>query len=175
MLNNYIKNRGFTQTLARTNNHSEFNEIKWDADYDGHAANISVSSNNDGHKKHYHLRLDNEDLANMLNIPSVETPLDERLQMDFASSNDDEKIIRIELPDFDVRTPYLPPIPPTSYLSSPLPDEELIAIDPRIFSPKKHKKTHKTYRVYKKRKSPKSKSKSPKSKSKTKSKRFSLF
>ena len=172
MLTNYIKNRGFTQTLSRTNNDSEFKEIQWDADYDGQTANISVSSKNDGDKKHYNLSLDNEDLANMLNVPSINMPLDERLQTDFASPRD-ERIIRIELPDYDARP---------RYLSSPLPDEEFVALDPHIFTPhrrNKHKKTHKTYRVYKKRKSPKStpKSKSPKStktKSKT-SKRFSLF
>ena len=66
---------------------------------------------------------------------------------------------------------------PDSYLSSPLPNEELIipltldkkTVDKYTFTPKRrHKKikTHNTYKVYKKRKSPSLKSKT---KSKTKS------
>jgi hypothetical protein len=70
----------------------------------------------------------------------------------------------------------------SNYLSSPLPNEELIipitinkkTSDRYNFTPRrrhKNKKTHKTYKVYKKHKSP-SKSKS---KSKSKSTNFSLF
>ena len=71
-----------------------------------------------------------------------------------------------------------------NYLSSPLPNEELIipiTIDKKTsdkysFTPRrrnKHKKTHKTYKVYKKHKS--SSSSKSKSKSKSKSANFSLF
>ena len=83
MLNTYIKNRGTTQTLVNNNNQKQFNQINWDADYDGQIANISVTSDTDGNKNHFDIKLDNEDLANMLNIPSVSTPIDKRLQMDF--------------------------------------------------------------------------------------------
>jgi hypothetical protein len=186
MLNTYIKNRGITQTLVNNNNQKQFNQINWDADYDGQNANISVTSDTDGNKNHFDIRLDNEDLANMLNIPSVSTPIDKRLQMDFGNSfRREPQILQIEIPD--LKTPHISPrkpsylveepeteeqtideilqsIKPNSYLSSPLPDEELIApisIDDKTLNNftltphKRHKrsKTHKTYKVYKKPKS----------------------
>lgn len=223
MLNTYIKNRGITQTLVNNNNQKQFNQINWDADYDGQNANISVTSDTDGNKNHFDITLDNEDLANMLNIPSVSTPIDKRLQMDFNDSfRREPRVLQIEIPD--LKTPHVSPrkpsymvetksplveepetdeqtidelFKPISYLSSPLPDEELIApisIDDKTINnftltPNKlHKrpKTHKTYKVYKKPKSSstiraagikKSKSKNKyKSRSKSKtSKRYSLF
>ena len=216
MLNTYIKNRGITQTLINNNNQKQFNQINWDADYDGQNANISVTSDTDGNKNHFDVKLDNEDLANMLNIPSVSTPIDKRLQMDFDDSfRREPQLLQIEIPD--LKTPHVSPrkpsylleepetdeqsieellesITPNSYLSSPLPDEELIApisIDDKIsnrftLTPhKRHKrpKTHKTYKVYKKPKSSstiraagikKSKSKN-KSKSRSKSKTSKLY
>jgi len=238
MLNTYIKNRGITQTLVNNNNQKQFNQINWDADYDGQNANISVTSDTDGNKNHFDITLDNEDLANMLNIPSVSTPIDKRLQMDFDDSfRRQPQILQIEIPDLKtphlktphlktphLKTPRVSPrkpsylleteeeepqteeqsieellesITPNSYLSSPLPDEELIApisIDDRtsnrftLTPHKRHKrpKTHKTYKAYKKPKSSssikaagikKSKSKN-KSKSRSKnitSKLYSLF
>ena len=235
MLNTYIKNRGITQTLVNNNNQKQFNQINWDADYDGQTANISVTSDTDGSKNHFDIKLDNEDLANMLNIPAISTPIDKRLQMDFNDNafRREPQILQIEIPQ--LRTPNVQPrlpsymvetksplveeprteeqpeteeqsieellqsITPNSYLSSPLPDEELIApisiadktSNRYTLTPhKRHKrpKTHKTYKVYKKPKSAstikaagikKSKSKSKshsKSKSKSKtSKLYSLF
>jgi hypothetical protein len=206
MLNTYIKNRGITQTLVNNNNQKQFNQINWDADYDGQKANISVTSDTDGNKNHFDLQLDNEDLANMLNIPSVSMPIDKRLQMDFNQSfRRQPQLLQIEIPD--LKTPYVEPEPdeqtieellqsirPNSYLSSPLPDEELIApitIDDKTLNNftltpnRRHKrpKTHKTYKVYKKPKSSsniraagikKSKSKN-KSKSTSKSKTSKLY
>jgi hypothetical protein len=206
MLNTYIKNRGITQTLVNNNNQKQFNQINWDADYDGQKANISVTSDTDGNKNHFDLQLDNEDLANMLNIPSVSMPIDKRLQMDFNESfRRQPQLLQIEIPD--LKTPYVEPEPdeqtieellqsirPNSYLSSPLPEEELIApitIDDKTLNNftltpnRRHKrpKTHKTYKVYKKPKSSsniraagikKSKSKN-KSKSTSKSKTSKLY
>ena len=184
MLNTYIKNRGITQTLVNNNNQKQFNQINWDADYDGQNANISFTSDTDGNKNHFDIKLDNEDLANMLNIPSVSTPIHKRLQMDFDddSFRREPQLLQIEIPD--LKTPRVSPrkpsylveepeteeesiekllesITPNSYLSSPLPDEELIApisiadktSNRFTLTPhKRHKrpKTHKTYKVYKK-------------------------
>jgi len=186
MLNTYIKNRGTTQTIVNNNNQKAFNQINWDADYDGQTANISFTSDTDGSKKHFDIKLDNEDLANMLNIPSNSMPIDKRLQMDFNDSfRREPKILQIEMP-YHLKTPNIHPrrpsyldeeeeeehsieellqsIRPNSYLSSPLPDEELIApisiadktSNRFTLTPhKRHKrpKTHKTYKVYKKPKS----------------------
>lgn len=208
MLNTYIKNRGLTQTIIHDNNQNKFNQTNWDADYDGNIANISVTSNTDGNQKHFNTSLDNHDLATLLNVPSVGMPIDKRLQMDFKhpTFRHDPNIIKIELPD--VNTPQLMPLKPQyhdesdiqdfssvedliepsknySYLSSPLPNEELIvpiSISEKAMTPRrhhKHKKTHKTYRVYKKNKSLSKQKPKPKPKSKSKSSRssklFTLF
>ena len=190
MLNTYIKNRGHSETLFHNNNKNKFNEIDWEADYDGKTANISVTSDIKGRKRHYDIKLDNDDLANILNVSSVQTPIHKRLEQDFNEPvfRNDPLVYQIELPN--VKTPYMttatnyinkldaPSIDellesdtPDSYLSSPLPNEELIiplALDKKTsdkytFTPKRrHKKirTHNTYKVYKKRKSSSLKSKS---------------
>lgn len=230
MLNTYIKNRGLSQTIMNNNNHINFNELLWDADYDGNNANINVSSNNNGHKKRYNINLDNHDLANMLNIPSVNMPIHKRLQMDFEQPvfRNEPRVLQIELPKMktpEIKTPeiiikprfvtkpesiiehkasspvessitsLLESASPTSYLSSPLSNEELLVpitidentLDNYTLTPKRrhrHKKTHKTYKVYKKQKSPKRSSpkrsspkhKSLKHKHKSKtSKSFTIF
>ena len=56
----YIKNSGITKTLIHSNNNNknEINEIKWDADYDGNVANISLDFNNNG-MIHYDMKFDN--------------------------------------------------------------------------------------------------------------------
>ena len=187
MLNTYVKNRGTTQMLIRNNNTNKFNELHWDADYDGETANISLDSTINGRTNHYNIELDNEDLANLLNIPSVNMPIDKRLKMDLESSIN-PNMYKIEFPSlsnqsYNVEEPKtIDDIVKTlkqsnGYLSSPLPNEELIvpitvnkkSLANYTLTPKKHhrqKKTHKTYKVYKKRKSSKSKSSSTKTSSK---------
>ena len=68
MLNTFIKNTGTTKTIIHNNNKNNVNEIKWDADYDGSEANISLKLTNNGEREKYHFSLDNNDLANILNI-----------------------------------------------------------------------------------------------------------
>lgn len=177
MPNTYIQNRGQTQTIFHNNRRSRVNEIKWDANYDGETANISVSSNTDGMKQHYGFKLDNQDLATMLNIPSIDIPLHDRLQKDFVDSafRYEPVIYQIELPQGDSNSTYnVSSSAPSkkitqsaindSYLSSPLPNEELIiplTIDRKrhkrhTLTPKKgrfHRKSHKTYKAYKRPKS----------------------
>ena len=158
MLNTYVKNRGLTQTIIHNNNRNSFSEINWDADYDGELANISVTSNINGNKKFYDLSLDNDDLVKILTIPSVNMPIDKRLKIDFNKNyQDDNKsdIYNTESLEFEK------PKTITSFLSSPLPEEELIVPITMINkTPKHNKKNHKTYRVYKKFKSHGNKSRS---------------
>jgi hypothetical protein len=79
----YIENRGITQTLIRDNNNENISEIKWNADYDGNLANIKLNINDNGKSDKYNIQLNNDDLANLLNIPSVERPIHQRLEDDF--------------------------------------------------------------------------------------------
>jgi hypothetical protein len=178
MLNTYIKNQGITKTIYHNNNDNHINQINWDADYDGDIANISINTNTDGRRNHYDIKLDNEDLANLLNIQSIDMPIDQRLKQDFYKPSYLQEPYYIELPKTK-----LEPIKPTSvekllsnHISSPLPNEELIipltlnkkTVDKYTLTPKRrHKrlKTHVTHRVFKKHKS------SAKSRNKPKSSR----
>jgi len=179
MLNTYIKNRGITQTIIHNNNHNHFNEINWDAYYDGNLANISVNSNTDGKHNQINFSLDNHDLANLLNIPSVNIPIDKRLKLDFQEPSLQQPYL-IELPN-SISKSYEPEliVEPTinRHISSPQTNEELIiplTIDRKTknkytLTPKKRHRRHKTHITHKVYKKPKTISKS-KSKSRTKSK-----
>ena len=187
MLNTYIKNRGTTKTIVHNNNSNHINQMNWDADYDGDVANISVNTNTDGIREHFDIMLDNQDLANLLNIHSVNIPLHQRLKNDFKESSYSMEPYYIELPALDLqpRSPKTVDELLSRHISSPLQNEELIVpltidqktIDKYTLSPKKrHKKlkTHITYKAYKKMKSnshgkSKSKSRSSGRKSITKS------
>jgi hypothetical protein len=82
--NMLIKNKGITQTYIynKNNNEGTASEIDWD--YDGKQANISVNlQQSDGDAQHYDIKLDNNDLAKILSMPSVNTPIDKRLLNDF--------------------------------------------------------------------------------------------
>lgn len=198
MLNTYIKNKGVTQTIFHNSNNNQngFNEINWDADYDGNTANISVTTDSNGVIQHYDATLDNIDLEKLLNIPSVDMLLDKRLTNDFANQtvSHDPRKYYIELPDTEPETVEEPldsiqlgSVKPHSYISSPLSNEEIIV--PITLDDKKHKhhkytltakkhhrrkKTHNTYRVYKRNKSSTKSAKTHRSKSRSHSKRSSL-
>ena len=79
----YIKNYGSTKTYMRNNKKKSVNEINWMGDYNGNEANISVMVNDNGRKEQIKMKLDNNDIIQLLNIPSIERPLDERLTADF--------------------------------------------------------------------------------------------
>jgi hypothetical protein len=83
MLDTYIKNRGSTKTIIHNNHHNNVNEMKWNANYDGDIAKVSLDLKNNGKAKHYNIKLDNSDLAKIFNIDSVNLPLDQRLKRDF--------------------------------------------------------------------------------------------
>jgi hypothetical protein len=132
MLN--IQNRGVTQTLLSENGKIHKNELDWNAMYDGKHAKVSLHSDDNGHKKHMDILLDNKDLAQLLAMPTVDTPLHKRLEMDF------------------IRPSTLLPKTKTKktkklYLKTPRYREEFKI---RRKSPTTRKKTHRTYRVYKK-------------------------
>jgi hypothetical protein len=176
MLNTFIKNTGTTKTIIHNNNKNNVNEIKWDADYDGSEANISLKLTNNGEREKYHFSLDNNDLANILNINSVDLPLEQRLKRDFKKASSLPKIIQIELENDDYNPIYQKqeqqenPLSiaeilsnQNPHISSPLANEEFIVplsindnlnnkytLTPR----KRHRKTktHKTYKVYKHKK-----------------------
>jgi hypothetical protein len=93
--NIFIKNKGITKTYSYNKRHNKRNasEIDWDAEYDGKQANISVNlQQSDGDKRHYDIKLDNHDLAQILSMPTINTPIDKRLINDFKPRNKNKYI-----------------------------------------------------------------------------------
>ena len=68
-------------------------EVNWDVDYNGDNADIDLDIGTNGEMTHYRAVLSNEDLANLLNIPSVNEPLENRLQNDFLV---DRRVYKLE-------------------------------------------------------------------------------
>jgi hypothetical protein len=183
MLNTYIKNRGTTKTIIYDNNRNHINEINWDANYDGNVANISIDTEGNGKSKHFDIKLDNNDLANLLNIQSVNMPIDKRLKIDFNEENYLNEPYFIELPT-NTREPIIEePYDKTieelidRRITTPKSNEIFLplSIDSKVmnkltYTPKRrHKrhKTHVTHKLVKKVKSKSSRHKSHKSKSRT--------
>jgi hypothetical protein len=147
MLNTFIKNRGTTKTIVHNNNRNYISEINWDADYDGNKANISVDSISNGRRSHIDEQLDNDDLASILNIPSVNMPLEKRILKDLKYTHNSPRMIEIH------NAPMIEQEREQFKLSSPLPDEELLiplTIDKKtmksfgLSSGVKSKKRHRT-------------------------------
>jgi len=148
MLNTYIKNTGLTKTIVGNNHKKQFEEVKWNAKYDGNKAKIQLKTNLNGKKKGYHYTLNNTDLANLLNMDTINIPIHKRLQNDFNDSRfrSQPKIYRIELPerqsfiqndtysqddtsslmDFLSSSSSAPSSHDNNFLSSPSTDEEFI-------------------------------------------------
>jgi hypothetical protein len=109
MLDTFIKNKGITKTIIHNKNQNYYNEVNWDADYDGEKAKISLDIDDNGSKNHMEMEMDNNELAEILNIPSVNKTLDKRLYNDFLSKRrshahtfaptdfDTDKIIKVYL------------------------------------------------------------------------------
>jgi hypothetical protein len=166
MIETYIKNKGMSRSFFQDNNERKTNALNWDTDYDGNVANISLHLNNNGTHKNYSFSLDNDDLANMLNIDSVNLPLDQRLKRDFKKT---PKMYQIELETPDI-----------NYLPSPTTNEEFIiplTIDQKSEQLLTHRKpkTHKIYRAYKHKKTSSHRSRSKSKTSKRKSSGFSFI
>jgi hypothetical protein len=136
----YIKNKGYVKTFISENDKHKTNEMDWDADYDGDEAKVSLRVNDDGKKQKYKLRLDNEDLADMLNIPSVNMPLEKRLLRDFKYKRRQQKqiqrgrlpFIELDMDDSLHNEMFIPPLSPPP----PHPQIEWITLEerpPQIF------------------------------------------
>ena len=84
-MRSYVQNYGMTKTIINKNNKKSQNEINWVGDYDGNLANIALTINDNGKKGNIQMQLNNDDLLNLLNVPSVQKPIDERLMDDFLN------------------------------------------------------------------------------------------
>jgi hypothetical protein len=82
----YVENYGFTKTLIKDKNHKIKHETKWIGDYNGKVANIQYDVNDNGTKESFVMKLDNDDLKQLLGIQPVQIPLEQRLSDDFLGS-----------------------------------------------------------------------------------------
>ena len=89
----YIKTMGSAKAYVQRGMHRHANEVSWDVDYNGDNADIDLDIDYNGERTHYKAILSNEDLANLLNIPSVNEPLENRLQNDFLV---DRRVYKLE-------------------------------------------------------------------------------
>ena len=89
----YIKTTGNAKAYIQRGTQRQANEVNWNVDYDGDDADIDVNIGHNGEQTHYKAVLSNEDLANLLNIPSVNMPLENRLQNDFLV---DKRVYKLE-------------------------------------------------------------------------------
>jgi hypothetical protein len=89
----YIKTMGNAKVYIQNGMQRQANEVNWNVDYDGDDADIDVNIGHNGEQTRYKAVLSNEDLANLLNIPSVNEPLENRLQNDFLV---DRRVYKLE-------------------------------------------------------------------------------
>ena len=89
----YIKTMGSAKAYIQHGTQRHANEVNWDVDYNGDNADIDLDIGHNGETTHYKAVLSNEDLANLLNIPSVNEPLENRLQNDFLV---DRRVYKLE-------------------------------------------------------------------------------
>ena len=85
-----IKSKGYIE--QNNNNHVE--GMKWNADYDGHKANIQLDVNKNGHVQRRKIQLHNKQLgtlAQLLSVPSVNKPLEKRISDDYEDDYDDNE------------------------------------------------------------------------------------
>lgn len=176
MLDTFIKNKGITKTIIHNNNKNYYNEVEWDADYDGENARLSLNMNDNGIKGHMKVTMNNNELAEMLNIPSENNTLDKRLYNDFLSNNSKKDYTIIELPKSNLHNNKKFILSKNSYeknkkrvhfendindnyythISSPTSQEEilfpLIVNESKTRKHRIHKKpkSHITYKVYRK-------------------------
>lgn len=123
-----IQNKGITETIINDNNQLHINTTNWDSNYDGNTANILLDTSTNGKHTVYTIQLDNQDLANLLNIDSDDITLDKRLIKDFKKHNKIKN--RTQTPyiiEFDKHNDLTPA---HTHLSSPLPNENLIITSP---------------------------------------------
>ena len=174
MLNTFIKNKGISKTIIHNNNKNYYNEIDWDADYDGEIANLSVNINENGKTGYFNTQINNNELAGLLNIPIVESTLDKRLYDDFLNKrtkiapteqkmvllykNPKKKTKNVNFVDsIELIDPNETNEQKYTHISSPLIEENLL-LPLEILSPKKRKtkpntrltsKNHKKSRSFK--------------------------
>lgn len=119
----YIKNKGTTTLIssipgADCPGNDNYNKIDWDIAYDGNLANIEMDVNSNGKSKHFNYELTNDDLADILNVPSFQMPLEERLMADFPL-HEEEFVIAPRAQESEIKFESMRPPASEEMLFSP--------------------------------------------------------
>jgi hypothetical protein len=141
-----IANKGSTKTKIYNNNEYKTNDIKWDAKYDGKVADINLDVNNNGKKKHLHMNLTNDELAQLLNIPSVGLDLQKRLKSDFKYDVRTPRFIELE--NDEITTNINPNINPSVDLDIYIPKYSTRSNKKFSVKRRNRKNTPRTMRLY---------------------------
>ena len=80
-----IVNVGYTETILQNDENKYVNKVKWKGKYDGNQAGIDVNINDNGHKENIKLKLNNSQIIDILNYPTINKPIDQRLLDDYFS------------------------------------------------------------------------------------------
>ncbi len=86
MTNVDIQTKGMNQTISSVNGKRHVDQIKWDAGFDGKNADVSLDLMKDGKTEHFNVQLDKDALAQMLNVKTVNKPIEKRLLSAFSST-----------------------------------------------------------------------------------------
>ena len=90
----YIQNFGSTKTRIKTKNKQSEREIKWLGDYDGEEAKLQLDVINDNERKVYNIKMNNEQLSQLLGVHPVNIPLEDRIRNDLLVNNGEQKDIQ---------------------------------------------------------------------------------
>jgi len=90
----YIQNFGSTKTRIKTKNKQSEREIKWLGDYDGEEAKLQLDVINDNERKVYNIKMNNEQLSQLLGVHPVNTPLEDRIRNDLLVNNEEQRNIQ---------------------------------------------------------------------------------
>jgi hypothetical protein len=90
----YIQNFGSTKTRIKTKNKQSEREIKWLGDYDGEEAKLQLDVINDNQRKVYNIKMNNEQLSQLLGVHPVNIPLEDRIRNDLLVNNEEQRNIQ---------------------------------------------------------------------------------
>lgn len=82
-----LKTKGYNETIIRNNNTNNVSKLNWDANYNGENGRVSLDYSENGNPpEHIKINFNNDDLANLLNVPSINMPIHQRLKNDFMKT-----------------------------------------------------------------------------------------
>lgn len=130
-----LKTKGYNETIIRNNNNNNVSKLNWDADYNGENGRVSLDYSENGNPtEHVKISFDNDDLANLLNVPSINMPIHQRLKNDFmrqkrrgTRKNYNPMIIELMKPS-PSHNSYLEPSTNRNILSNEMSEELLIPL-----------------------------------------------